>query len=65
MVPFLDGGSNKPVNEGSCQIISAGENKAFGPGGIWAAGNGQYVQGAAGADDMANFNNGVMLGARP
>ncbi|MFY7953034.1 MAG: hypothetical protein ACOVT5_11045 [Armatimonadaceae bacterium] len=66
----------KWLNESGCQIISAGENRRFGNGSFsataptppilpWAPGTGQYVAGAAGADDMANFNNGAMLGAKP
>ncbi len=52
----------KPANQGGCQIISAGENKVFGPGGAWAPGSGAYVTGQPGGDDIGNFNAGKMLG---
>jgi len=52
----------KPVNQGGCQIISAGEKMAFGPGGAWAPGSGAYVTGQPGGDDIGNFNAGKQLG---
>ncbi len=62
----------KWVNEKGCQIISAGENgnnptglptaRGFGPGNLWVPGNGTYVTGQSGGDDIANFNGGKMLG---
>lgn len=80
MTPYMES-SNKYVNEGTCQIISAGENGprkpptplqaiprnnvGFGGGSIWSPETGNYTSGADGADDMANFNNGLMLGVRP
>jgi prepilin-type N-terminal cleavage/methylation domain-containing protein len=54
---------NKPVNPGGVQIVSAGENKTFGPGGAWAPGAGAYSNAQSpGGDDIANFNGGSMLG---
>ena len=61
--PFLEA-ANKYVNPDGCQIISAGQNRAFGPGGLWAPGAGAYASGQPGVDDMANFNSGKMLGAQ-
>ncbi len=56
----------KWLNQDGCQIISAGENKRFGTGGTWTPGAGAYVTtGTDGGDDMANFNNGAMLGVKP
>jgi type II secretory pathway pseudopilin PulG len=43
------------------QIISAGLNKTFGPGGLWTA---QNPTNKAGEDDFSNFN-GLRLGAGP
>jgi prepilin-type N-terminal cleavage/methylation domain-containing protein len=57
--------NRKFVNENGCQIVSAGENKRFGPGGLWTPGTPPYVVGLDGADDMANFNNGALLGTKP
>ena len=59
--PFLS--ANKYVNSDSVQIISAGADKTFGPGGNWAPGSGAYAEAAIGADDMANFYGGKQLGA--
>jgi prepilin-type N-terminal cleavage/methylation domain-containing protein len=49
------------VNPSSFQIISAGRNGAFGPGGLWnpATGLGPFI---AGSDDQANFSK-KLLGA--
>ncbi len=59
--PYYQG--TKPVNEGGCQILSAGANKVFGPGGLWVPGTGVYVgTESIGGDDVANFNEGKMLG---
>ena len=63
VLPFKDSTGVKFVNSDSVQIISAGANKAFGPGGQFIAGSGVYVSGSPGADDMANFNGGAPLGA--
>jgi hypothetical protein len=54
----------KPVNQGKVQIISAGRNKRFGPGGAWMPGSGQYAgESTDGGDDLANFNSGLQLSA--
>lgn len=60
--PFTSGG--RPVNQTGVQVISAGANQAFGPGGVWAPGTGLYTQAAAGGDDLGNFNEGLVLGAQ-
>lgn len=59
--PYLS--VNKYVNSDSVQIISAGADKNFGPGGAWTPGAGAYDQSNPGADDMANFYGGKQLGA--
>lgn len=61
--PYQEGA--KYSNEGMCQIICAGENQRFGPGGAWVPGNGVYAGAGDGSDDMSNFNNGIRLGVRP
>ena len=53
------------VNQNSVQIISAGANKRFGPGGNWTPGAGAYALGGDGYDDLANFNQGAQLGVDP
>jgi hypothetical protein len=40
------------------QIISAGPDRLFGPGGEWTPGSGAWAAGEPGADDMSNFNEG-------
>jgi len=50
-------------NPDTFQIISAGRNQAFGPGGTWQAANATNI-GAAGADDLTNFYNNK-LGVMP
>jgi prepilin-type N-terminal cleavage/methylation domain-containing protein len=49
--PYNDG--QNYYNAETCQIISAGRNKLFGPGGLWAPGS--IAAGQPGADDMSNF----------
>jgi len=61
--PYNEAANGKWLNEGGCQVISAGENKAFGPGGAWVPGaSAGYAPEQPGADDMANFNGGLLLG---
>jgi type II secretory pathway pseudopilin PulG len=50
-------------NPDTFQIISAGKNQAFGPGGAWTPNVGSGV-GAAGVDDLSNFYN-AKLGVTP
>ena len=50
------------ANQNSVQIISAGRNKEFGPGGSWTPGGTGYTDADVGADDLANFNQGAELG---
>jgi len=54
--PYSDS-TGKPLNQKGFQIISAGKDGAFGPGGAWTPQQGQYAIGAAGADDLASFNS--------
>ncbi len=49
---------------GRVQIISAGPDKKFGPGGEWTPGAGPWAPAGVGADDIGNFNFGYPLGAR-
>jgi|GEM_PF-2893532 len=66
VIPFRQ--NNKFVNSDSIQIISAGANRVFGNNNNasnWMPGNGLYSSGAAGGDDMANFNGGQQLGSAP
>jgi len=58
--PYQLGG--RFVNQNTIQILSAGENKVFGPGGNWTPGSGPYASGGPGFDDLANFNQGAPLG---
>ena len=60
VVPYTNS-AGKPFNVGGVQIISAGANKRFGPGGNWTPGSGQYAAETDGADDTANFNGGNTL----
>ena len=54
--PYAEAGSNptKWLNPNTFQIISAGKNRAFGPGGNWAVAQG-YSSASPGADDLSNF----------
>jgi prepilin-type N-terminal cleavage/methylation domain-containing protein len=45
-------------NPKSFQIISAGKDKTFGPGGLWGPNNPPTT--TAGADDMSNFSSGLL-----
>lgn len=54
--PYLDA-NGKEFNPRGFQIISAGPNKSFGPGGLWTAGQGLWADSAAGGDDMTNFTD--------
>ncbi|VTR98762.1 type II secretion system protein [Tuwongella immobilis] len=56
----INGGAPKPLNATGFQMISAGNNKAFGPGGLWAPGGGVYGGASPGADDVANFHPRVL-----
>jgi type II secretory pathway pseudopilin PulG len=52
--PYLEG-ANRFLNPNTFQIISAGKNKVFGPGGPIDLNNG--VANEAGADDLSNFSS--------
>lgn len=60
VIPFREptptGMPPKFINPHSFQIISAGKNKAFGPGGEWTPGMGPYAQETPGGDDLSNFS---------
>ncbi len=43
------------LNLGSSQVISAGPDGKFGPGGVYTPGAGAWASGQPGADDLANF----------
>jgi prepilin-type N-terminal cleavage/methylation domain-containing protein len=64
--------NGKYLNAKSFQIVSAGENKAFGacpavpaspapPGAGWTPGTAPWAEGAAGGDDVSNFNSGPLV----
>ncbi len=76
VAPYVDS-NNRPLNQKSFQLISAGENGqddpngpyGFGPGGFnnvtkqskWTPQANEYAEGQAGADDLSNFNNGPLI----
>jgi hypothetical protein len=50
------------LNAGGCQVVSAGPDRKFGPGGLWTPGAGEWGGGKPGHDDLANFRS-LQLGA--
>jgi hypothetical protein len=58
MTPYQVGG--KYLHPKGFQIISAGKNQQFGPGGRWTPGQGPWVPDGPGGDDLANFNAGTL-----
>lgn len=77
VAPYVEPGSYtgraKFANQMSFQIISAGPDRRFGPGGVngtnpivsnWTPEQGQYVEGQAGFDDLSNFSGGKQLGVK-
>ena len=58
--PYIEAGTNPVIfiNRNGYQIISAGADRKFGPGGAWSAATASqvYPQGSPGADDQANFH---------
>jgi hypothetical protein len=52
--------NGKAMNPKGFQIISAGPDRRFGPGGDWTPGEGPWAAGGPGADDLANFNLGPL-----
>jgi prepilin-type N-terminal cleavage/methylation domain-containing protein len=57
--PFVQS-TGRFYNPNSVQIISAGKDFSFGPGGSFTAGSGSYADGAVGFDDFSNFWNGLL-----
>jgi len=61
--PYNSGGRN--VNQRGCQVISAGKDRFFGPGGNWTPGTGAWGMTKSppcpGADDFANFGSGALV----
>jgi hypothetical protein len=51
-------------NPTSCQILSAGADGIFGPGGLWTATKAANLA-PAGRDDHSNINNGALMGISP
>lgn len=49
------------INAKSFQIVSAGADQQFGPGGIWTPGVGPWELVNAGGDDLSNFNQGPLV----
>ena len=65
VIPYVQS-NGRFFNNNTCQIISAGKDMNFGPGGAWppSAANGGNIPaytGGAGVDDLSNFS-GDMLG---
>lgn len=58
VAPFQDATTSPTrfVNAHSFQIICAGPNGLFGPGGVWQPDAGAYTGAQPGADDLANFH---------
>jgi prepilin-type N-terminal cleavage/methylation domain-containing protein len=55
-------GGGKYLNPKGFQIISAGKNQRFGPGGnTWTPGENAYSPSGPGGDDLTNFNGGPLL----
>jgi hypothetical protein len=64
--PYREPGSpDRFVNPKRFQIICAGRNGVFGPGGNWTPGEGEWSADGPGGDDLSNFNNGTLDGKRP
>ena len=60
--PYNEQGTSRKINEKSFQIISAGSDKAFGPGGAaWTPGTGLYDVDEIGGDDIASFKEGPLV----
>jgi hypothetical protein len=54
-------GNGKYLQPRGFQVISAGKNQRFGPGGgFWTPNAGVYAPGGRGGDDLANFNAGPL-----
>jgi prepilin-type N-terminal cleavage/methylation domain-containing protein len=57
--PYKDVGG-KFLQPRGFQIISAGKNQVFGPGGTWVPNQGPYTVTGPGGDDVANFSAGPL-----
>lgn len=61
VAPFRDPSrGNTLYNASTIQVISAGRDKTFGPGGAFAPGQGSYAPNQPGGDDLANFKTGIL-----
>jgi prepilin-type N-terminal cleavage/methylation domain-containing protein len=60
LIPYLQTNS-RFYNNNTFQIISAGKNLLFGPGGVWPNSTAAYATQGAGVDDLSNFS-GDLLG---
>jgi prepilin-type N-terminal cleavage/methylation domain-containing protein len=69
-VETMVGTQIKFANHATFQIISAGPDKLFGPGGVtgttnnWTPEQGLYSETKPGFDDVSNFNGGKQLGVK-
>lgn len=61
ITPYGEG--TRAYNPNSFQIISAGVDKVFGPGGAWKS-SPAYNEGGAGFDDQTNFISGQLGGSK-
>jgi hypothetical protein len=74
--PYREPGNpTRFMNPNGFQVISAGRNGVFGPGGNWTPtwfdadvnktpAAGEWVRGGSGADDLSNFNKGMLSSQR-
>jgi general secretion pathway protein G len=61
VLPYLEGTSpNRFTNPKSFQIISAGNDGQFGPGGPWTPGSGAKYATGRPSDDQANFGGNIL-----
>lgn len=51
---------DKTMNPKGFQLLSAGPDRVFGPGGEWTPGDGPWSADGPGADDRSNFNGGPL-----
>jgi hypothetical protein len=59
--PYREPGDpDRFMNRKTFQLISAGRNRVFGPGGNWTPGEGEWAADGPGGGDPSNFNNGPL-----